>query len=297
MKYIGETSQALRYQFNSHKNAIKREKDTLLYKHFRKDHVHRSKAIEDLIEIQVVEKIFDPDVATQLDKKFTERRLNREYYWMVSLFTVFPYGLNDKVKGFGSVWSNNDVREKFNHHLAFKGIHVWLGRRRQRKRRRITPRDVRLQVDNLFGKLERQELKKPVTLRQAFQSFDVKTQNAILRDIRFQDLTYCDKLLLSKFREFRQIEKVGSLWEKSKNISKRFMLKLRFENKWMEEIYLSSIFNNTEVKKCIPSGCKFTDSPVIIYTYNRNIGSYILNYSRVLKDFDMEEFSEMEEIE
>ena len=66
-----------------------------------------------------MEKIYDLDIDEQLDKKFTERRLMREYYWMVTLFTIYPFGLNDKVKGFGNVWSNQEVGEKCNHHKAF----------------------------------------------------------------------------------------------------------------------------------------------------------------------------------
>jgi hypothetical protein len=125
-KYVGETCQCLRNRINGHKNSIRREKDSLLYKHLRIDDLHRNSNIEDLIEVQIVEKIFDLDVAVQIDKKLTERRLLREYFWMVTLFTVYPYGLNDKVKGFGSVWSNSEVCERFNHHLAFKNIHVYV---------------------------------------------------------------------------------------------------------------------------------------------------------------------------
>ena len=80
MKYIGETSQSLRSRINGHKDAIQREKNTLLYKHFRKDDEHKSKSIEELLEVQIVEKIYDLDEDEQLDKNFTERRLMREYY-------------------------------------------------------------------------------------------------------------------------------------------------------------------------------------------------------------------------
>jgi hypothetical protein len=135
MKYIGETSQSLRNRINSHKNGIRRDKDILLYRHSRCDDRHRNRCIEDLIEVQIVERIVDLDVEMQLDRKLTERSLLQEYFWMITLFTVDPYGLNDKVKSFGSVYSNTEVCQKFNHHhLAFKNIHIFVGRKRKRKR-------------------------------------------------------------------------------------------------------------------------------------------------------------------
>lgn len=61
--------------------------------------MHRDKAFEDLISLQILEKI---KVDDGTDKNIvTGIRLEREYWWMTSLFTVFPIGLNDKVKHFG----------------------------------------------------------------------------------------------------------------------------------------------------------------------------------------------------
>jgi hypothetical protein len=80
-------------------------------------------------------------------------------------------------------------------------------------------------------------------------------------------------------------------------VSKRFIVKLKFENKRLERIYLSSIFNNKEVKDAIPSSCQRKESPVLVYTYCRNIGSYILNHSRVLKELELNSFSLIEELE
>ena len=134
----------------------------LLYRHFRMDDVHRNKSIEDLIEIQVVEKIYNLDVDVQTDRKLTERRLLREYFWMVTLFTIYPYGLNDKVKGFGSVWSNSEICEKFIHHRAFKSIHIFIGKNRKRKKRQLLSRNYRDKVDNLYRNLENSEVNNTV---------------------------------------------------------------------------------------------------------------------------------------
>ena len=49
---------------------------------------------------------------------YTHARLQREEYWYWQLCTVYPYGLNDNVKGVGNVSSRTDdglvVYELFN---------------------------------------------------------------------------------------------------------------------------------------------------------------------------------------
>ena len=298
MKYIGETGQSLRNRINGHKNAIRREKDTLLYRHFRKDDLHRNSSIEDLIEVQIVEKIYDLDLDEQVDRKLTERRLLREYFWMVSLFTIYPYGLNDKVKGFGSVWSNSEVSDRFNHHRAFKSLHISIGKNRKRKRRQFLSRNCRVYVDNLYGKLENSEFFiNTVEVRHNIQSLNHKVRNAVLRDERFESLSSANKLMLYKWKELRLSEKLEGLFDKKIDVRKRFIMKLKFENKWMEKIYLGSIFNNKEIKESIPTSCLLRESPVVVYTYNRNIGSYILNHSKVLKELEMDRFSSIGELQ
>ena len=103
--------------------------------------------------------------------------------------------------------------------------------------------------------------------------------------------------MLHKWKEFRSLERIEGQFDRKVDVRKRFIVKLKFENKWLEKIYLSSIFNNKEVKDTIPSSCQRKESPVVIYTYNRNIGSYILNHSRVLKELELDRFSLIEELE
>jgi hypothetical protein len=297
MKYVGETSQSLRNRVNGHKSSIRREKDTLLYQHFRTDDAHRSRNIEDLIEVQILEKVYNVDLDVQVDKKLTERRLLREYFWMVTLFTIYPYGLNDKVKGFGSVWSNSETSEKFNHHRAFKSIHIFVGKDRNRKKRKLMARNNSSHVDELYRRLENSEFRDTVDIRHGFQSLNYKVRNAVLRDYRFQNLSDVNKLMLHKWKDFRLTERNEGLFDRKVDVRKRFMIKLKFESKWMEKIYLSSILNNKEVKGFIPSSCQLKESPVVVYTYNRNIGSYILNHSRVLKELQLERFSSIEELD
>jgi hypothetical protein len=203
--------------------------------------------------------------------------------------------LNDKVKGFGSIWSV--ARAKFNHHLANKGIHVFIGRERKRKKRIVNRRDFTIEVDEFFDSMVRQEMRDRLKLRHCFQTLKIKVRNLILKDRRFENWSRDDKLMLNKWREYRVIEKIDGKFKQKTDFSKRMLLKLKFDSKWMEKVYLSNIFNTKEIKDSIPSQCRLRDPPLVVFTYRRNIGSFILNYNRVLKDLEMEEFSELEDIE
>ena len=286
----------MRARINSHKSSISREKNTLLYRHFRKDEDHRNRTIEELLEVKILEKIYDLDKEEQLDKNFIERRLMREYYWMVTLFTVFPYGLNDKVKGFGSVWSNEEANNNFNHHQAFKSIHVLIPRTRKRKRRNVISGIFRDKTESFFEELVNSRDVSNTYLHGLLQSQSRKVLNTITRDVRFIDMPQMTRMMLNKWRDCQLREKIGHLFVKNTDIRKRMFLKIKFENKWLEKIQFSSIFKKKEVRERIPLSCQHLDPPVIIYTYGRNIGSYILNYSKELKELNLDSFLDIEEM-
>ena len=267
-----------------------------MYKHFRKDEAHRKSTLEELLEVQIIEKIYDLDKVEQLDQKFTERRLMREYYWMVTLFTIYPYGLNDKVKGFGNIWSNQEVRHKFNHHKAFKSIHILMPKTRKRKRRKVITGDTLRKTEHFFNEIQRENVIDRIHIRHLLQSQSKRVLNAIFRDGRFENLASAIKIMLTRWRDNQLDESIGQLFIKKVDIRKRLFLKIEFENKWIEKIRFASIFNRIEVKNKIPSTCKYLVPPVIIYTYGRNIGSHILNYSKELRNSNIERYSEIEEM-
>ena len=78
---------------------------------------------------------------------YTHARLQREEYWYWQLCTVYPYGLNDNVKGVGNVSSRTNVRlvvyELFN-----KQKRKFRNRTAHRKRRKVDSRVVETEVKN-----------------------------------------------------------------------------------------------------------------------------------------------------
>ena len=72
-----------------------------LYHHFSSD----GHALDDISIMPIEEVVF---LESSYVKKISSKRLQREGYWYRELCTVYPYGLNDNVKGVGNVSSRSD---------------------------------------------------------------------------------------------------------------------------------------------------------------------------------------------
>src|SRR5262249_55408736 len=91
VQYVGETSMTLRDRMRCHKKFILGQKHhTYVVRHFNS----AGHSINDL-QIQIIETL-----AAGCNKRDLE---NREDFWIRVLNTAYPFGLNDKIKGYGSV--------------------------------------------------------------------------------------------------------------------------------------------------------------------------------------------------
>ncbi|MCP4648895.1 MAG: GIY-YIG nuclease family protein, partial [PVC group bacterium] len=94
MGYVGETKRAVKKGFSEHLYNIKSQKyHSYLVLHFNSDgHTYND------AKIVIIEKL-------NISTTQTAREL-REDFWIHSLVTAFPFGLNDRIKGYGNI-SNN----------------------------------------------------------------------------------------------------------------------------------------------------------------------------------------------
>ena len=100
LQYVGETGDTLRKRMCGHRSGIKNETPTFIYRHFS-DEVHGLSSCK----IQIIEKVTDSG-DKELDKQI---RLQRELAWILELWTIYPYGMNDKLKGFGNISQTKDI--------------------------------------------------------------------------------------------------------------------------------------------------------------------------------------------
>ena len=124
VQYVGETSQTLRCRFNNQRSRLKQLCGLYLYHHFSSD----GHTLDDINIMPIEEVVLEPNDVISLPSK----RLQREEYWYRELCTVYPYGLNDNVKGVGNVSSRTDdgfvVYELFNKQKGSLGTAQHIGR-------------------------------------------------------------------------------------------------------------------------------------------------------------------------
>ena len=102
-QYIGETKNKLQKRFSNHKSSINSNNSCqLVHKHFQGD-CHgldncRIIPIEKIDTRPLVVQNLDPLL---LNKAVTKLRLDREKFWITSLQTAYPFGLNSRLKGIG----------------------------------------------------------------------------------------------------------------------------------------------------------------------------------------------------
>ena len=125
VQYVGETSQTLRCRFNNHRSGLKQLCGLYLYHHFSSD----GHTLDDISIMPIEVVVLEPSDVITLPSK----RLQREEYWYLELCTVYPYGLNDNVKGIGNVSSRTDdglvvyelfnkQKRKFRNRTAYKSL-------------------------------------------------------------------------------------------------------------------------------------------------------------------------------
>ena len=139
---MGETSQTLRGRFNNHRNRLKKLCGLYIYQHFNSD----SHTLEDMCIAPIEEVVLDHNDTMTLSSK----RMQREEYWYRELCTVFPYGLNDNVKGIGNVSSKIGeglvVYSLFNRHKR-----KYRKRSQKRHRKKVIEEEVNTKLQGILS--------------------------------------------------------------------------------------------------------------------------------------------------
>ena len=213
------------------------------------------------------------------DKEVHLKRLDREDYWIKTLRTVYPYGLNDKVR------KMNDGKP----------------------------------VGTLFPPLPRYGTRRPVQSRMKSPSHPFGNVEMFLEDIFNQPVSdranYCRKELESlSLKNLRKLaveadslnstcDSMHSRWYamikdvfftkkfKPKKETKKKYPKVRvsvvFDNKGIDLIKLSSIINDPDVLDVFPNNGDESLIPSVIFKLLPPIRSKILNYTETVNSIDV----------
>ena len=92
IQYVGQTITPLHMRNNTHRSKANNNGQTFLYKHYGEGGHDFS-----LATIQIID---------SMEKDFNQSEFNKmENFWINTLCSIYPLGLNDKVKGVGNISS------------------------------------------------------------------------------------------------------------------------------------------------------------------------------------------------
>ena len=181
-----------------------------------------------------------------IDEKMRDYRLEREDYWMKTLRTVYPYGLNDRAK---SINSDVPVGKLFpplpRHGNKFID-------QRARTPRNSTPShsnlDLLLEQINEFPFKERGNL-----CRKLLDGFQRRHLRKIAKEAN-KRLDSCSDVNKRWFEKIIDIF-FTKIFKESVKVTKprpKYILPLYFENKGLQFLRLSNILHDEEVKSKLP---------------------------------------------
>ena len=91
IQYVGKTSQTQRSRMNNYRNRLKQLANIYIYNHFNSDGHY----LDDISIMPIEAVLHSPGDTTTIGSKL----LSREEFWYRELGSIYPYGLNDNVRG------------------------------------------------------------------------------------------------------------------------------------------------------------------------------------------------------
>ena len=203
-----------------------------------------------------------------------QRRLEREYAWMCRLQTVYPFGLNSKIRNIGIVKENLNL-EAYNIYNLGRYYDKSIKRRGKRKKRRrgsghngtVTQVDIFMRsIVNLTVQLELKFIR----------NRSVKFIRKCMRRADLNVLPIRIRKMLDDRQGFvqRQLPK-----NKTSNMTKRLKFQVNFKHKAMGIINLRSIISRKEVRDLVPVEAVYKDVPMFYFKYQKNISREIFNFN------------------
>ena len=271
IQYVGLTVQALHIRLNGHRSSAKRNINTYIYQHYNIPGHNFSNAT-----IQIIDK-WDADCPYDID--------TLEDYWIATLCTVYPLGLNDRVKGVGNV--SNNITNNINAYFTGKIKRRRRGHGRKKKDKRggnNAAGDGHNSINNTILELNNLFMNDNNNFYRTLRSLNKKSVKFIMLKGISDNLSFSTVLQSYYHNTF-----VGN---KANTITKiRECIVIPFGCKFVDVLAIESILRDTSISSVMPEAIK-TKLPLrVLYKYNPPISRKILNYSSFLKDLSKDEIS------
>ena len=288
LQYVGETVQSLRDRFSGHragmKNPFADNRCKILSKHFSVGLCKNANYI-----VNIIEKLSGSgrdDNGNPIPGVTVERQ-KKETKWMLTLQTVYPYGLNDRVGD--EYMAEKDSRVVGNKFLPLHRLY-----------KRPEYNYSKNKLDNSFLK---QNFVKILTtpldhnlkdagyfIRVSIKSFKKSFLKHICNDVYDFLSNKADLFPNQQWYEMTLDLIESRIYNppapKTTKTKPKNLIKLHFVNKGMDMINISKIINNKNVKKSLPTQFNKTEQISTVYTLTKTIRSKIFNHKEFIKTLD-----------
>ena len=284
-QYVGETTIPLHKRINIHRTS--KTGCEIVIKHFDKT----CKAFSFTIQVLEILPGSGYNEFNEVDEENRKLRLEKEDIWMKKLRTIYPYGLNERAKQkvsndisltpVGSIFPS--LRQHCNAEKRYRG-----GKSRPSK---VSANIFFDMVDKLISN----------HLKQAFNAIRKSLNNlkkSVLKQIAYIIMSESSKLKYWLTREQLYLFILDiidtklykpSIFKKSK-IAPKNIISVFFDNKAMEKLRLSKIFNSPEIIQLLPLKIQAEEHiPVVSYKLCGTIRNKILNYKETVSSIYVDE--------
>ena len=271
IQYVGQTTQPLHIRLNAHRSCVKRNGSTFLYKHFNDGHSF------DKANIQIID-VYVPNGSLSLD--FLEQ------FWIDTLCTAYPLGLNDRIDGLGNISKTNTSMAN----IYFKRPIA----------RRPRGHGIKSKFKNVNSRFVRNDddIDNNITvLKDLFEEnknrfyIKIRSLNKKLMYKIILNLSSCNShfsYVLSSFYHNRY--KTNSSIE---NIDNREHIIIPFISKAVDLLSINSILRDKKLISLLPQVLQKKLPLRIFYKYNIPIGRKLFNYNTFLKSLTKDKITEI----
>ena len=276
IQYVGQTSQPLHIRLNAHRSCALRNSSTFLYQHFNgTDHKFENATI------QIIDCLDVDDASSDLDQI--------ENFWISTLCTAYPLGLNDRLDGTGNVSKQKSDCSKIYFCSPITRRRRGHGRRKKEKRQDNILRNHLLHHDNIIVNNIVEELANLFHIDTSF--FYVRLRSLykkLLQSIVLKSVA--DNLSIKPILQSFLYNTFRSDTPTVKEVKREHII-FPFTSKFIDQLHLNSILRDTSITSLLPK--EFNDKlPLrIFYKFNIPIGRKVLNYNTFLKQLSKDDIN------
>jgi hypothetical protein len=274
---VGESIIAINKRMNIHRTS--KTGCTFMIEHFNNVCPGAS------FSIQILEKLpGDGYLNGAIDDDMRQLRLQREDYWMKTLRTIYPYGLNEKTK---------QMNRELPIGRLFPPIPRY-GHKYLETRSRLN-RNVVNQLTSLDSFMKHILSFPPKSrgneLRKLLNGFKLKHLRSIAGEARTR-LEQTFDIQLDRWYKVIVDIFLTKMYQKPSEKKKAPMhiLPIFFDNKGLELIKLSSILHLDEVIQKLPTALQQEEVPSVVYSLSNTIRNKIFNYKDTVDSIDTNDF-------